>query len=72
MAIFASATFWVLLWFGRNDLNSSWRLGLMLAWFSMLIGSAFIPGGGYYFMAMVSITDIGLILAIFGGDIVIR
>ena len=44
----------------------------MLAWFSMLIVSAFIPGGGYYFMAMVSITDIGLILAIFGGDIVIR
>jgi hypothetical protein len=72
LAIFASATFWVLLCFGRDALNSRWRLGLMLAWFVMLIGAAFIPGGGYFFMAVVSIIDIGLILAIFGGDIEIR
>jgi len=72
VAIFASAAFWVLLWFGRDDLNSRWRLGLILAWFGMLIGSAFIPGGGYFFMAVVSIIDIGLVLAIFGGDIEIR
>jgi hypothetical protein len=72
LAIFASATFWVLLWFGRDDLNSRWRLGLILAWFIMLIGSAFIPGGGYFFLAAISIIDIGLILAIFGADIEIR
>jgi len=72
VAIFASAAFWVLLWFGRNDLNSRWKLGLMLAWSFMFIGSAFIPGGNYFFMAVISIIDIGLILAIFGGDIEIR
>jgi hypothetical protein len=72
MFIFASVTFWILLWFGRNDLDLLWRMGLMLTWAIMLIGAAFIPGGNYIFMAIISIIDIGLILKIFGGDIVIR
>lgn len=72
MAIFASVTFWILLWFGRDDLDSSWRTGLMLAWLTMFIGSAFIPGGRYLFMAVISIVDIGLIFKIFGGDIEIH
>ena len=72
MFIFASATFWVLLWFGRDDLDPRWRVGLMLTWAIMFIGAAFIPGGSYIFMAIISIIDIGLILKVFGADIVIR
>jgi len=72
MAIFASVTFWILLWFGRDDLDSRWRMGLMLAWLIMFIGSAFIPGGRYIFMAVISIVDIWLIFKIFGGDIEIH
>jgi hypothetical protein len=41
----------------------------MLAWLIMFIGSAFIPGGEYIFMAVISIIDVGMILAIFGRDI---
>jgi len=72
LAIFASVTFWILLWFGRDDLDSRWRTGLMLAWLIMFIGLAFIPAGRYIFMAVISIVDIGLIFKIFGGDIEIH
>ena len=44
----------------------------MLTWAIMFIGAAFIPGGSYIFMTIISIIDIGLIMKVFGGDIVIR
>jgi len=72
MAIFAHIIFWILLWFGRDNLSSLWRWGLIIGWLIMYFGSSFISGGSSFFMTVVTIIDIGLILIIFGRDIKIR
>ena len=72
MALFASIAFWVLLWFGRNDLEPKWVWSCIGAWVVALAGSPFVPGGRYFFMTLVALLDIGLILAVFGGDIEIH
>jgi len=60
------------MWFGRDELDARWRYWLILTWILGLVGSAFVPGGKYIFMALIAVIDIGLILAIFGGDIEIH
>ncbi len=69
MSAFASVTFWVLLFFGRDELEAKTIWLLIGGWLAALVGCSFIPGGPYYFMALVALVDVGLILAIFRDNI---
>jgi len=61
--------FWVLLWRGYDEIGPRWTLILAAGWLACFVLSKLIPGGPYFFISLEALTDIVLILVIYGGDI---
>jgi hypothetical protein len=70
-AWFAHAAFWALLacglWLGELRLRSA--VILLVLWFACYLGLSHFPNGGAFVAPFVAVLDIGLVLAIFKGDI---
>lgn len=61
--------FWVLLWRGYDEIGPRWAFSLATLWLAGLGLSYLFPGGSYLFIALGALLDIGLVLAVYGGDI---
>jgi hypothetical protein len=72
LTIVAHVSFWVLLAFASREISRAAVLVFVLLWLLVFVGTRFYVGGAYLCLALVAILDIGLILAIFKGDIAIR
>jgi hypothetical protein len=61
--------FWALLLSGRDELGPRWTWGLALLWVAVWWLCSLIPGGTHLFTSLVALTDIVLVLVVFGGDV---
>ena len=62
-------TFWILIFFGRNDLGVK-GVGIAVAFWAALFAGFILTGfSPYIFVAVQGLIDVVLILIIFGGDI---
>ena len=68
--------FWVLLFFGRDELGLKGILVAVSIWAALLVGTALLAAlagiSPYLFVAAQALLDVVLILMIFGGDLRIR
>jgi hypothetical protein len=65
-SLIADCTFWVLLFFSKDEVEPRWRLSLVMIWLALWALSYFCPGAKFAIMSVVAIIDIGLLHAIFG------
>ena len=72
MFILVVVLFWALILYGREELGLKGILISVGIWASLLLGSMYLQGAGYYLFSAMALLDIILILMIFGGDIRIR
>ena len=66
LSLIADVSFWVLLFFAKEEVDPRWRGILAVGWFGLWALSRFFPGTSYAVMAVVAIIDIGLLYAILG------
>lgn len=64
--------FWVLIVLGYGEIGMRWTLVLILLWFLLLAGFMALGVSPYIWVALQSLVDIILILAVFKGDLHIR
>jgi hypothetical protein len=65
-SLIADVTFWILLFFSKDDLAPVWRAVLAVIWFGLWALTYFVPASVFAVMAMVAVIDIGLLYAVFG------
>jgi hypothetical protein len=67
-SLVANVTYWVLLFFGQDELDRRMWWVLALAWPVIWVVFRMIPDGFFIDMAIVAIIDIYLLFAVLGGD----
>jgi len=66
MSLFADVTYWVLLFFAREEIGSGWTRALIVGWIVLWAITRVFPVASNLVMATVAIVDIILLYQIFG------
>ncbi len=69
MFIFAFILFWVLIYYGREELRLKGIIISVAIWAALLLGTIYLQDFQYYFYAGHAVLDIVLVLIIFRGNI---
>ena len=70
MLLIPLVLFWILIFFGREELGFKGIIISILIWLGLLLGTGLTTGiSSYFFTAGNALLDIVLLLIIFGGDI---